>query len=50
MKRIPIVGGSSAGRSGTIALPRIGPVPPGCTQAASMPASMMPGYPGYGPM
>jgi len=42
--------GSSAGRSGTIALSRIGPVPPGCTQAASMPAPMMPGYPGYGPM
>jgi hypothetical protein len=42
--------GSSAGRTGTIALSRIGPVPPGCTQAASMPAPMMPGYPGYGPM
>ena len=42
--------GSSAGRSDTIALSRIGPVPPGCAQAASMPAPMMPGYPGYGPM
>jgi hypothetical protein len=44
-------GGSSAGQSGTIALSRIGPVPPGCAQAAAaMPAPMMPGYPGYGPM
>jgi hypothetical protein len=43
-------GGSSAGRSGTIALSRIGPVPTGCTQVASTPAPMMPGYPGYGPM
>jgi hypothetical protein len=42
--------GSIAGRKGTIALSRIGPVPPGCVQAASMPAPMMPGYPGYGPM
>jgi len=42
--------GSSAGRSATIALSRIGPVPPGCAQAASMPAPTMPGYPGYGPM
>ena len=43
--------GSSAGRSGTIALSRIGPVPPGCAQAAAAPSMMMmPGYPGYGPM
>ena len=53
--------GSSAGPVGTIALSRIGPVPPGCTQAAAampgtmmpgtmMPGTMMPGYPGYGPM
>ncbi|HKU88029.1 MAG TPA: hypothetical protein VJV77_16965 [Casimicrobiaceae bacterium] len=42
--------GSSAGQTGTITLSRIGPVPPGCTQAASMTAPVMPGYPGYGPM
>lgn len=45
--------GSSAGKSGTIALSRVGPVPPGC--AVTVDASMMPppgmGYPpgGYGP-
>ena len=43
-------GGSSAGQAGTIALSRIGPVPPGCTQPASLPAPTMPGYPGYGPI
>lgn len=44
--------GSSAGRSGTIALSRIGPAPPGCVASADpmMPAPGM-GYPGggYGP-
>ena len=46
-------GGTSAGRSGTINLSRVGPVPPGC--AATMNASTDPppgmGYPpgGYGP-
>ena len=49
-KQFEFTAGSIAGRKGTIALSRIGPVPPGCVQAASMPAPMMPGYPGYGPM
>lgn len=44
-------GGSSAGKSGTIALVRVGPVPPGCVSssaAMAMPPGM--GYPGgYGP-
>jgi hypothetical protein len=46
-------GGSNAGRSGTIALTRVGPVPPGCV--APVDSSMTPppgmGYPpgGYGP-
>jgi hypothetical protein len=43
--------GSSIGKSGTIALSRVGPVPPGCQNNASMPTdASMPGmgYPGYG--
>ena len=44
-------GGSSAGKSGTIALVRVGPVPPGCVSSSAgmaMPPGM--GYPGgYGP-
>lgn len=45
-------GGSNAGRSGTIALARVGPVPPGCVAAAgNMPTDPGMGYPpgGYGP-
>lgn len=42
--------GSSGGRSGVIALTRVGPVPPGCafTSSSPMPTDPgMPGYPGY---
>ncbi len=46
-------GGSSAGESGTIALSRVGPVPPGCVTTMadpSMPPPPTMGYPGgYGP-
>ena len=43
-------GGSNAASSGTIALIRVGAVPPGCTFATTAPMPqdpMMPGYPGY---
>jgi len=44
-------GGSSAGKSGTINVARIGPVPPGCASADSQAIPPMMGYPpgGYGP-
>ncbi|HWD34964.1 MAG TPA: hypothetical protein VG840_02305, partial [Casimicrobiaceae bacterium] len=46
-------GGTSAGRSGTINLSRVGPVPPGCTSTMSASTDPPPGmgYPpgGYGP-
>jgi hypothetical protein len=46
-------GGTSVGRSGTIMLSRVGPVPPGCGTVASAADPPMPGmgYPpgGYGP-
>ena len=43
--------GSNAGRSGTIALSRVGPTPPGCVEPASMSTAPPPGmgYPPYGP-
>jgi hypothetical protein len=42
-------GGSNAGHAGTIALARVGPVPPGCVNASND-ATMQPGYGGgYGP-
>jgi hypothetical protein len=44
-------GGSSAGKSGTINVARIGPVPPGCASADAQAMPPMMGYPpgGYGP-
>ena len=43
-------GGSNAGKSGTIALTRVGPVPPGCVVSANMTMDPGMGYPGgYGP-
>jgi hypothetical protein len=40
--------GSNAGHAGTIALARVGPVPPGCVNPTD--ATMQPGYGGgYGP-
>jgi hypothetical protein len=43
--------GSNAGRAGTIALSRVGPVPPGCASADAQAMPPMMGYPpgGYGP-
>jgi hypothetical protein len=43
-------GGSSIGKSGTIALARVGPVPPGCVSMATDPSMPPPGmcYGGYG--
>ena len=41
-------GGSSGGRSGTVSLARVGPVPPGCTLAASEPIPPPPMTCSYG--
>lgn len=43
-------GGSSMGQSGTLALTRVGPIPPGCVSASTDPVMPSPGmcYGGYG--
>jgi hypothetical protein len=43
-------GGSSAGQSGTIPLTRVGPTPPGCTAAATVPTEPPPPPPPPPPM